>query len=66
MIAIREWAERLGVKPPSISWHIKQYEKKGGEYNPYDINAILDFHLYLLTVIRDRAMMRLDPLKTAE
>jgi hypothetical protein len=65
MITLREWAEVFGVKQASISWHVKAYQKKGNTYDPYDILAILAFHRYLLRAIQDRAMLRIDPLKTA-
>jgi hypothetical protein len=56
LITLREWGNRFVVKPASISWHLEQYRMKAaGNYNPYDIYSVLDFHSYLLKIWQEKA-----------
>jgi DNA-binding MarR family transcriptional regulator len=48
IITLQEWANRLNIKPSSVSHHIKQFEKMGNKYDPKDIDSILDFHRYMI------------------
>jgi hypothetical protein len=46
-IVIRQWANRLKVKPSSISWHLERYQREGNKYDPYDIDSVLNFYDYV-------------------
>jgi hypothetical protein len=47
LITLREWANRLKVKPSTISWHLERYKRVGNTYDPYDIYSVLDFYDYV-------------------
>src|SRR3954451_18199159 len=48
LITIQEWADRMHVSRPKIYNYLKRYQKKGYDYDPRDINSVLDFHRYIV------------------